>query len=51
MLIYSLQLYENDAIVGHREFDLKLTERVKMCMVGVPEVSNFNLIYKINKVG
>jgi hypothetical protein len=26
-------LYEEDARVGHREFDLKLTQRVKMCMV------------------
>ncbi|KAG6333930.1 hypothetical protein ID866_5162 [Astraeus odoratus] len=36
-----LELYEEDARVGHREFDLKLTQRVKMCMVGVPE-SSFN---------
>ncbi|KAL4079502.1 muts domain V-domain-containing protein [Scleroderma citrinum] len=34
-------LYEEDARVGHREFDLKLTQRVKMSMVGVPE-SSFN---------
>ncbi|EJD51320.1 DNA mismatch repair protein Msh6 [Auricularia subglabra TFB-10046 SS5] len=33
------ELYENDARIGHQEFDLKLTERVKMCMVGVPEQS------------
>ncbi|KAK1221756.1 DNA mismatch repair protein msh6 [Marasmius sp. AFHP31] len=33
------ELYEDDARIGHREFDLKLTERVKMCMVGVPEMS------------
>ena len=26
-----------DAHLGHREFDLKLTDRVKMSMVGVPE--------------
>ncbi|CEQ40291.1 SPOSA6832_01905, partial [Sporobolomyces salmonicolor] len=25
--------------IGHREFDLKLTDRVKMAMVGVPETS------------
>jgi hypothetical protein len=25
--------------IGHREFDLKLTDRVKMRMVGVPEAS------------
>ena len=30
------ELYEEDARIGHREFDLKLTERVKMCMVSVP---------------
>ena len=28
------ELYENDATIGHEEFDLKLTERVKMRMVG-----------------
>jgi DNA mismatch repair protein MSH6 len=27
------QLYEEDARVGHRDFDLKLTTRVKMSMV------------------
>ncbi|CAA7264271.1 unnamed protein product [Cyclocybe aegerita] len=36
------ELYEDDARIGHQEFDLKLTERVKMCMVGVPE-SSFNM--------
>ncbi|KIJ62178.1 hypothetical protein HYDPIDRAFT_158442 [Hydnomerulius pinastri MD-312] len=36
-----LELYEDDARIGHREFDLKLTYRVKMSMVGVPE-SSFN---------
>ncbi|KJA23091.1 hypothetical protein HYPSUDRAFT_40213 [Hypholoma sublateritium FD-334 SS-4] len=36
------ELYEDDARIGHQEFDLKLTNRVKMCMVGVPE-SSFNL--------
>ncbi|KZT62465.1 DNA mismatch repair protein Msh6 [Calocera cornea HHB12733] len=35
------ELYEEDAEIGHREFDLKLTDRVKMKMVGVPE-SSFN---------
>ncbi|KAJ7184166.1 hypothetical protein C8R46DRAFT_1063114 [Mycena filopes] len=34
-------LYEDDARVGHQDFDLKLTQRVKMSMVGVPE-SSFN---------
>ncbi|KZT23633.1 DNA mismatch repair protein Msh6 [Neolentinus lepideus HHB14362 ss-1] len=33
------ELYEEDARVGHREFDLKMTQRVKMSMVGVPEMS------------
>ncbi|KAF8889581.1 DNA mismatch repair protein msh6 [Infundibulicybe gibba] len=34
-----LELYEDDARVGHQQFDLKLTHRVKMSMVGVPEMS------------
>ncbi|PSS36954.1 hypothetical protein PHLCEN_2v1170 [Hermanssonia centrifuga] len=34
-----LELYEDDARIGHQEFDLKLTQRVKMSMVGVPEQS------------
>ena len=33
------ELYENDATIGHSEFDLKLTDRVNMRMVGVPEGS------------
>ncbi|KAK0552588.1 DNA mismatch repair protein msh6 [Tilletia horrida] len=33
------ELYEEDALIGHREFDLKLTDRTKMKMVGVPEHS------------
>lgn len=33
------ELYEDDATIGHREFDLKLTDRVNMRMVGVPESS------------
>uniref|UniRef100_A0A8H7XWG4 DNA mismatch repair protein n=1 Tax=Psilocybe cubensis TaxID=181762 RepID=A0A8H7XWG4_PSICU len=36
------ELYEDDARIGHQVFDLKLTNRVKMCMVGVPEMS-FNM--------
>ena len=32
------QLYEEDARIGHREFDLKLTQRVKMSMVGPSDV-------------
>ncbi|KAJ3752036.1 hypothetical protein EV360DRAFT_97567 [Lentinula raphanica] len=50
-------LYEDDARVGHQEFDLKFTQRVKMSMVGVPEMS-FNFWaaeflgkgYKVGKV-
>ncbi|CAK5264723.1 unnamed protein product [Mycena citricolor] len=34
-----LELYEDDARIGHQQFDLKLTSRVKMSMVGVPESS------------
>ncbi|KAF2691856.1 DNA mismatch repair protein Msh6 [Lentithecium fluviatile CBS 122367] len=33
------ELYEKDATIGHQLFDLKLTDRVNMCMVGVPEAS------------
>ncbi|KOS22048.1 DNA mismatch repair protein msh6 [Escovopsis weberi] len=33
------ELYENDATIGHQEFDLKMTDRVNMRMVGVPETS------------
>ena len=33
------ELYENDATVGHQVFDLKLTDRVNMRMVGVPEAT------------
>lgn len=51
------ELYEEDALIGHREFDLKLTDRVKMKMVGVPEAS-FDLFaakflalgYKVGRV-
>ncbi|KAG9048858.1 DNA mismatch repair protein msh6 [Tulasnella sp. UAMH 9824] len=51
------ELYENDAQIGHQLFDLKLTDRVKMKMVGVPEYS-FDLWaskflakgYKVGKV-
>ena len=32
---YFYELYEDDAEIGHREFDLKLTNRVKMKMVGI----------------
>ncbi|PHH61702.1 hypothetical protein CDD81_8047 [Ophiocordyceps australis] len=33
------ELYENDATVGHQLFDFKMTDRVNMRMVGVPESS------------
>lgn len=33
------ELYEKDATVGHQLFNLKLTDRVNMRMVGVPEAS------------
>jgi DNA mismatch repair protein MSH6 len=33
------ELYEDDALIAHREFGLKLTDRVKMKMAGVPESS------------
>lgn len=33
------ELYENDATIGHQLFDFKLTDRVNMRMVGVPEMS------------
>ncbi|KAJ6140552.1 DNA mismatch repair protein msh6 [Penicillium chermesinum] len=33
------ELYKNDATIGHQLFDLKLTDRVNMRMVGVPEMS------------
>ena len=38
-LLTSAQLYEDDARIGHQDFDLKLTSRVKMSMVGVPEMA------------
>ncbi|KAF8475994.1 muts domain V-domain-containing protein [Kalaharituber pfeilii] len=31
------ELFENDATIGNQEFDLKMTERVNMRMVGMPE--------------
>lgn len=33
------ELYEKDADIGHQEFDLKMTDRVNMRMVGVPEAT------------
>ena len=33
------ELYENDADIGAKQFDLKMTDRVNMRMVGVPETS------------
>jgi DNA mismatch repair protein MSH6 len=37
IFVFCLELYERDADIGHAEFDLKLTDRVNMRMVGVPE--------------
>jgi DNA mismatch repair protein MSH6 len=34
-----IELYEKDADIGHQQFDLKMTDRVNMRMVGVPESS------------
>ncbi|WVW81522.1 hypothetical protein I302_103516 [Kwoniella bestiolae CBS 10118] len=45
------ELYENDAAIGHQEFDLKLTDRVKMKMVGVPEQSLQFWIHKFLGAG
>ncbi|KAJ3017889.1 DNA mismatch repair protein msh6 [Thoreauomyces humboldtii] len=33
------ELYEKDADIGHQHFDLKMTDRTNMRMVGVPESS------------
>lgn len=33
------ELYEDDATIGNQQFDLKMTERINMTMVGVPESS------------
>ena len=33
------ELYERDALLGHHQFDLKRTDRVNMCMAGVPQSS------------
>lgn len=33
------ELYDKDAVIGAQLFDLKLTDRVNMSMVGVPEAS------------
>ena len=38
------ELYENDAQIGHTQFDLKLTDRVKMKMVGISRKSPLNPI-------
>lgn len=33
------ELYENDADIGAKEFNLKMTDRINMRMVGVPEAT------------
>lgn len=49
------ELYEGDADIGHQHFGLKMTPRVNMRMVGVPEASFGTwckqFIYKGYKVG
>lgn len=55
--LLSAELYEEDADIGNQHFDLKLTGRVRMRMVGVPEaVTDFWIAkflaagYKVGKV-
>lgn len=51
------ELYEDDAVIAHREFGLKMTDRVRMKMAGVPE-SSFTIFankflalgYKVGRV-
>lgn len=51
------ELYEDDAVIAHQEFGLKITDRVKMKMAGVPE-SSFTMFankflalgYKVGRV-
>lgn len=57
LTISLLELYEKDADIGNQQFDLKLTGRVRMRMVGVPEaVTDFWIAkflaagYKVGKV-
>eukprot|EP00055_Hartaetosiga_balthica_P004931 m.13709 g.13709 ORF g.13709 m.13709 type:complete len:1251 (+) comp4189_c0_seq1:110-3862(+) len=33
------ELYERDAEIGNREFQLRISDRVNMCMAGVPEAT------------
>ncbi|KAA8913009.1 muts domain V-domain-containing protein [Sphaerosporella brunnea] len=45
------ELYEDDATIGHTQFDLKLTDRVNMRMVGVPEASLHEWVNKFIAMG
>lgn len=45
------ELYEQDADIGHRLLDLKMTDRVNMRMVGVPESSFSHWASKLLQMG
>lgn len=45
------ELYEDDAVIAHREFGLKMTDRVRMKMAGVPESSFTNFANKFLALG
>ncbi|UZJ52175.1 hypothetical protein CBS101457_001495 [Exobasidium rhododendri] len=45
------ELYEDDALIAHREFGLKVTDRVKMKMAGVPESSYTTFANKFLALG
>ncbi|KAM9984341.1 hypothetical protein ACTFIZ_004049 [Dictyostelium cf. discoideum] len=45
------ELYESDADIGHQQLHLKLTDRVNMRMVGVPEMSFNHWASKLIQLG
>jgi DNA mismatch repair protein MSH6 len=45
------ELYEDDAVIAHREFGLKMTDRVRMKMAGVPESSFITFANKFLALG
>ena len=45
------ELYEDDADIAKKEFDLKITERINMRMAGVPESSFLNYAKKFISLG
>eukprot|EP01132_Coremiostelium_polycephalum_P003708 gene3708-4620_t len=45
------ELYENDATIGHQLLHLKMTDRVNMKMVGVPEMSFDHWASKLIELG